>query len=1550
MGLLSILKKVKEKEKEVRVLMLGLDNAGKTTILKKFMGQDITEISPTLGFDIQTLEYKETVSFKLNVWDVGGQQTIRSYWRNYFEQTDGLVWVVDSADRRRLEDCKRELFNLLTQEKLAGATLLIFANKQDLPGALSSPEIAAALGLQSAQFSTRHWSIISCSAVTGDGLVDGIDWLMAGSLEALVDRNGEKNKTLDDTNKALAFDMDIRLWRVQVMLLMRKLLSLGRAYEVHYSLPRVAIADLQLSTHFGLSVNALMHTHVFQVQKCETPKYSMEFVDVAAQSSSAPIFTINPDDYLVGMDLEDFLIYPRKLGQLHNDVEAVGNEIHIKQEQDKTSKRTVVLRFVRMGEWVQPGPGPDRSPVRMLRVLDDIKTQHNQLLQRYELIVQQDRFAAKRLKSAEKLLKYIRIMTGVTRDALMESETVQFLDKFAKWYTAITDDDEIEVEATKDVDMEDMGEPMEDMEMSPEQPENEYNINSAPRPNTASILRKSSSQPRPPPTGTKKRVTFAAGVAAPEEPDPADAEASESGQVPAPAQEPQNGSTAVSKPRTYGVDEGQAYLMALVSSSVDIVSSLETLSTAVQTVASLEMSRNFPVFDGLWLRRHLQMVGPSQYKATVKLGHLSFDYMATMDRDAVIGALSRLTNAVKEEQWLYADMLTHLKAQFGFCISNDTRKVKDMTFNYLVSNKIVRLREKPNGDPDNVVYDVVAFIQECPFVYRRGSSLPSTKGEVVDALMLFLMTLLELLEESRSWDHSCQTKREVESIVNESAGSHEEPMYGHSKGNDYAMDHAHGNSGGVQNGDRNAELRSMGILRKRQYAPHPEESYEDDRAAPRPRLSYATAEPQELATPERRYDNGVGDEAERDTTSLFVEDRSGSNPIRDAPARSEDAVAKARSDRYQELLILLFRDREKVVGAVQGIVWDLSVASEALELSSTFTIYRTATQLNNGLVRCVLKVTEDVVEASAEGPSIDIAKDKATAILINMLDGLLKTWKELLATYVSRLSQTPTTLMAGNETQAKNHDKVSTAEKLVPPLYMYFIKVRDTLAISTACLNAKDAKRSANERWRDILESLNKMKSGPLSSCASNGSSNAVAAQSTTNRATAATPVRTSNLVLCSDDEMDDGDEYDDYSDGGGFDDDDWDPSGVKTTQDDRAAAEEKAAFEREMAKEYEERSESDQSDDARFRAAIRSLFTPTDDLCAGINRLRAPLKYRGVAHEKIVNNVTASFTMDRLREGITEVHANINDVIRYKASAERKSDACNAAVDGIMNLLNKIRSNWAQLLHFMDLKSLEYYSPTESFRYLTLSGIVSIVTSVEDPPRTRDSYSTTGVHCVVRVGDYVLCRATWKTEAEARRLAEWRAAQFFIDLIDCGLDTKPTDGEGDKKTFDDELSTVRDRVAWSCLIRIQDPSDTKAFHEFPVDAFWCHTPDGLAPVEFPETRDIVVTQRGCVGMGKLETEVRNFHRSTMAFFRLESAYDHWKFVRQLVRYSDKRKHNTRALALTISPKCPYNMYVIPPGASINSEHNTYWPEKALPRDGIDRKSVVGFLTTKNIG
>lgn len=172
---LTIVRKLRQREHEMKILIVGLDNAGKTTVVKKFNGEQTDTISPTLGFDIKTLEHR---GYQLNIWDVGGQQTIRAYWRNYFEVTDGIVWVVDAADRWRLELCRNELHDLLKEEQLGGASLLVFANKQDLPGALSTDEIAHLLHLQAPQFRNRHYKIIGCSAHTGDGLLAGIDWIV----------------------------------------------------------------------------------------------------------------------------------------------------------------------------------------------------------------------------------------------------------------------------------------------------------------------------------------------------------------------------------------------------------------------------------------------------------------------------------------------------------------------------------------------------------------------------------------------------------------------------------------------------------------------------------------------------------------------------------------------------------------------------------------------------------------------------------------------------------------------------------------------------------------------------------------------------------------------------------------------------------------------------------------------------------------------------------------------------------------------------------------------------------------------------------------------------------------------------------------------------------------------------------------------------------------------------------------------------------------------------------------------------------------------------
>lgn len=98
MGLHTIIRKTKRREKEMRLLMVGLDNAGKTTVVKRLNGEDISSISPTLGFNIKSMSFK---GYRLNIWDVGGQRSLRAYWRNYYERTDGLVWVVDSADKFR---------------------------------------------------------------------------------------------------------------------------------------------------------------------------------------------------------------------------------------------------------------------------------------------------------------------------------------------------------------------------------------------------------------------------------------------------------------------------------------------------------------------------------------------------------------------------------------------------------------------------------------------------------------------------------------------------------------------------------------------------------------------------------------------------------------------------------------------------------------------------------------------------------------------------------------------------------------------------------------------------------------------------------------------------------------------------------------------------------------------------------------------------------------------------------------------------------------------------------------------------------------------------------------------------------------------------------------------------------------------------------------------------------------------------------------------------------------------------------------------------------
>ncbi|XP_042009220.1 uncharacterized protein LOC121757805 [Salvia splendens] len=159
-------------KKEMRILMVGLDAAGKTTILYKLKLGEIVTTIPTIGFNVETVEYKN-ISF--TVWDVGGQDKIRPLWRHYFQNTQGLIFVVDSNDRDRVIEARDELHRMLNEDELRDAVVLVFANKQDLPNAMNAAEITDKLGLHS--FRDRHWYIQSACATSGEGLYEGLDWL-----------------------------------------------------------------------------------------------------------------------------------------------------------------------------------------------------------------------------------------------------------------------------------------------------------------------------------------------------------------------------------------------------------------------------------------------------------------------------------------------------------------------------------------------------------------------------------------------------------------------------------------------------------------------------------------------------------------------------------------------------------------------------------------------------------------------------------------------------------------------------------------------------------------------------------------------------------------------------------------------------------------------------------------------------------------------------------------------------------------------------------------------------------------------------------------------------------------------------------------------------------------------------------------------------------------------------------------------------------------------------------------------------------------------------
>ncbi|CAD2218037.1 Arf/Sar family, other [Angomonas deanei] len=172
--MLKSLRNRMKRDNEPRVLILGLDNAGKTTILNSLGEKEENPTAapegPTQGFNVMDLNRDNK---RAKLCDLGGQRALREYWQDYFANTDCIMYVVDASDARRLQEAHEAFIEVI--KGVPNAPILVFANKQDLATAKDPQAVAEALQLN--EFRDRKWHIQGCSAKTGDGLEDGVVWI-----------------------------------------------------------------------------------------------------------------------------------------------------------------------------------------------------------------------------------------------------------------------------------------------------------------------------------------------------------------------------------------------------------------------------------------------------------------------------------------------------------------------------------------------------------------------------------------------------------------------------------------------------------------------------------------------------------------------------------------------------------------------------------------------------------------------------------------------------------------------------------------------------------------------------------------------------------------------------------------------------------------------------------------------------------------------------------------------------------------------------------------------------------------------------------------------------------------------------------------------------------------------------------------------------------------------------------------------------------------------------------------------------------------------------
>ena len=170
------------RKEEYYVLVLGLDNAGKTTLLEKvkaiYLGVQALppeRIIPTIGLNIGKIEIGGNM--RLSFWDLGGQTDLRTIWNSYYSECHAIIFMVDSTDAARIEECKRIFSAIVTNDQVEGVPILMLANKQDMTGALKVEQIKELFNPIAASIGARDSKVMSVSALRGEGVREAVDWL-----------------------------------------------------------------------------------------------------------------------------------------------------------------------------------------------------------------------------------------------------------------------------------------------------------------------------------------------------------------------------------------------------------------------------------------------------------------------------------------------------------------------------------------------------------------------------------------------------------------------------------------------------------------------------------------------------------------------------------------------------------------------------------------------------------------------------------------------------------------------------------------------------------------------------------------------------------------------------------------------------------------------------------------------------------------------------------------------------------------------------------------------------------------------------------------------------------------------------------------------------------------------------------------------------------------------------------------------------------------------------------------------------------------------------